>query len=101
MAELSVLHSGRQVKLVNYYAKVEFSRDELEKHTLTHDSPEKSKVLAKLVLEGQINSALRFLSETSTGGVLDPNPQPANLGSLPYSPIDDDVPESVFSEING
>ena len=37
----------------------------------THDWPEKSKVFTKLVLEGQINSALRFLSETSTGGVLD------------------------------
>ena len=60
----------------------------------TSDPPEKSKVFANLVLEGQINSALRFLSETSTGGVLEltddvmaqlkekhPNPQPATLGS--------------------
>ncbi|EDO48836.1 predicted protein [Nematostella vectensis] len=56
----------------------------------TSDSPERSKVFAKLVLEGQINSALCFLGETSTGGVLDltddvmdqlkakhPDPQPA------------------------
>ena len=60
----------------------------------TSDPPEKSKVFAKLVLEGQINSALSFLSETSTGGVLEltddvmaqlkekhPNPQPTT--SLP------------------
>ena len=80
----------------------------------TSDPPEKSKVFAKLVLEGQINSALGFLSETSTGGVLEltddvmaqlkekhPNPQPATLGSLLFGPIDDDIPESVYSEING
>ncbi|EDO37922.1 predicted protein [Nematostella vectensis] len=83
-------------------------------HLKTSDSPERSKVFAKLVLEGQINSALRFLGETSTGGVLDltddvmdqlkakhPDPQPAKLGSLLFGPIDDEVPESVYSEING
>ncbi len=56
--------------------------------------PDKAKVFAKLVLEGQINSALRFLSETSNGGVLTltddvmtqvkqkhPESQPAKLGS--------------------
>ena len=31
--------------------------------------PDRSKVFAKLVLEGQINSVLRFLSETTSGGV--------------------------------
>ena len=80
----------------------------------TFDQPEKSKIFAKLVLEGQINSALRFLSETSTGGVLEltddvmaqlkekhPNPQPTTLGSLLFGPINDDIPESVYSEING
>ena len=80
----------------------------------TSDPPEKSKVFAKLVLEGEINSALRFLSETSTGGMLEltddvmaqlkekhPNPQPTILGSLLLGPIDDDIPESVYSEING
>ena len=80
----------------------------------TFDQPEKSKIFAKLVLEGQINSALRFLSETSTGGVLEltddvmaqlkekhPNPQPTRLGSLLFGPINDDIPESVYSEING
>ena len=80
----------------------------------TSDPPEKSKVFAKLVLEGQINSALRFLSETSTGDVLEltddgmaqlkekhSNLQPTTLGSLIFQPIDDDIPESVYSEING
>ena len=33
-------------------------------------SPDKTKVFAKLVLEGQINAALRFVSESSSGGVL-------------------------------
>lgn len=64
----------------------------------TSDSPERSKVFAKLVLEGQINSALPLLGETSTGGVLELtedvmdllkekhlNPQPARMGSLLYS----------------
>ena len=33
-------------------------------------SPDKTKVFEKLVLEGQINAALRFVSESSSGGVL-------------------------------
>jgi len=69
------------------------------------------------VLEGQINSALRYLdylSETSTGGVLEltndvmdqlkekhPNPQSVKMGSLLFGPIDDDIPKCVYSEING
>ena len=57
---------------------------------------------------------LLILSETSTGGVLaltdevmaqlkekHPNPQPTALGSLLFGPINDDIPESVYSEING
>lgn len=78
------------------------------------DPPDKSKVFAKLVLEGQINAALRFVSETSSGGVLGltddvmaqlkekhPDPKPAKLGSLLFGPIDDAIPESLYSEING
>ena len=58
--------------------------------------PDRSKVFAKLALEGQINSALAellFLSETTSGGVRSltdevlsqlkqkhPNPQSAQLG---------------------
>ena len=34
------------------------------------DPPDKPKLFTKLVLEGQINSALRFLSESTSGGVL-------------------------------
>ena len=73
------------------------------------ESPDRSKVFAKLVLEGQINSALRFLSETSSGGVVSltdevmsqlkqkhPNPQSAKLDSLLLGPIDDQYPESVY-----
>ena len=78
------------------------------------EPPDRSKVFAKLVLEGQINSALRFLSETTSGGVLSltdevmsqlkqkhPNPQSAKLGSLLFGPIDDQYLETVYTEING
>ena len=30
-----------------------------------------------------------------------PNPQPAKLGSLLFGPIDDAIPETLYSEING
>ena len=30
-----------------------------------------------------------------------PNPQPTSLGLLLFGPIDNDLPESVYSEING
>ena len=76
--------------------------------------PDRSKVFAKLVLEGQINRALRFLSEKTSGGVLSltgevmsqlkqkhPNPQSAKLDSLLFGPIDDQYLESVYTEING
>ena len=66
------------------------------------------------MLEGQINAALRFVSESSSGGVLPltddvmaqlkekhPNPQPTKLGSLLFGSIDDEVPETLYSEING
>ena len=64
------------------------------------DPPDRSKVFAKLVLEGQIISALRFLNETTSGGVLALTdevmtqlkqkhsiPQPARLGSLLFRPL--------------
>ena len=73
--------------------------------------PDKTKVFAKLVVEGQINAALRFVSESSNGGVIPftddvmtqlkekhRNPQPAKLGSLLFGPIDD---ATLYSEING
>ena len=71
-------------------------------------------MFTKLVLEGQINSALRFLSESTSGGVLpltdevmaqlqlkQSNPQPAKSGSLLFGPIDDEFPKSSYSGING
>ena len=71
-------------------------------------------MFAKLVLEGQINAAVRFVSESSSGGVLPltddamvqlkekhPNPQLPKLGSLLFGPIDDAIPETLYSEING
>ena len=35
-----------------------------------NDPPNKARIFAKLVMEGQINSALRYLSEDDSGGVL-------------------------------
>ena len=35
-----------------------------------NDSPNKARIFAKLFMEGQINSALRYLSEHDRGGVL-------------------------------
>ena len=71
-------------------------------------------MFTKLLLEGQINSALRFLSETTSGGVLPltdqvigqlrlkhPNLQPAKSDLLLFGPIDDEFPESVYFGING
>lgn len=39
---------------------------------MASESADISKVFAKLVLEGQINSSLRFLNETTKGCVLAP-----------------------------
>ena len=78
------------------------------------DPPDKFKVFTKLLLEGQINSALRFLSESTSGGVLPltdqvmgqlrlkhPNLQPVKSDLLLFGPIDDEFPESVYFGING
>ena len=72
-------------------------------------SPDKAKVFAKLVLEGQINAVLRLVRELSSGGVLPltddlmaqleekyPNPQPAKLGSLLFGPMDDASPRNTL-----
>ena len=61
-----------------------------------------------------MNSALRFPSKTSKGGesaLIDdvmsqqrekrPRAQPAKLGSMLFGPIDNKIPESVYSEMNG
>ena len=84
------------------------------KHNKSANSQDKSKVFAKLVMEGRINSALRFLNESSNGGVLPltdnimsqlrekhPPPQPAKMGSLLFGPVVDDYPESIYNGIDG
>ena len=78
------------------------------------DPPNKSKVFAKLIMEGQINAALRFLNESTSGGVLSltddvmkllkekhPDSQSAKLGSNLFGPIEDVMPEAVYLQING
>ena len=78
------------------------------------DPPNKSKVFAKLIMEGQINAALRFLNESTSGGILSltddvmkqlkekhPDPQSAKLGSILFGPIKDVMPEAVYLQVNG
>ena len=70
----------------------------------TFDQMEKSKIFAKPVLEGQINSGgVLELTDDVMGQLKEkhPNPQPTTLGSLLFGPINDDIPESLYSEING
>ena len=77
------------------------------------DPPHKAKIFAKLVMEGQLNSALRCLTDDGCGGVLSlnddvmkhlhqkhPKAQPAKLGSLLFGPVDE-VHESAYNEITG
>ena len=78
-----------------------------------NDPPNKARIFAKLVTEGQINSALWYLSENDSGGVLPlindvvrqlkekhPDAQRAKLGSLLFGPVED-IPDSVYQGING
>ena len=78
-----------------------------------NDPPNKAKIFAKLVMEGQINSALRYLSENDGGGVLPltddvlqqlrekhPEAHEAKLGSLLFGPVED-FPDSIYQQING
>ncbi|CAB4036471.1 RNA-directed DNA polymerase from mobile element jockey-like, partial [Paramuricea clavata] len=66
------------------------------------EPPNKAKIFAKLVMEGQINSALRYLSEADCDGVLPltddvmrqlqekrPEAQEAKLGSLLFGPFEE------------
>ena len=77
-----------------------------------NDPLNKTHIFAKLVMEGQINSALRYLSEDDSGGVLPltddvlrqlrekhPDAQRAKLGSLLFGPVEY-IPDSVYQEIN-
>ena len=78
-----------------------------------NDPPNKAKIFAKLVMEGQISSALRYLSENDGGGVLPLTDdvlqqlrekhleaQEAKLGSLVFGPVED-FPDSIYQQING
>ncbi len=73
----------------------------------------RAKIFAKLVMEGQINSAMRFLNDDISGGVLPltddvmlqlrekhPEAQPAKSRVLLRGPTQD-IPESLYLAING
>ena len=77
------------------------------------DPPNKAKIFAKLVMEGQIHSALSYLSEEDYGGALPlseqvmeqladkhPKAQQAKLGSVLFGPVED-VPAILYQKING
>ena len=77
------------------------------------DPPNNAKIFAKLVMESQIHSALRYLSEEDCGGVLPlskqvmeqladkhPEAQQAKLGSVLFGPVED-VPAILYQQING
>ena len=78
-----------------------------------NDPPNKAKMFAKLVVEGQVNSTLQYLSEQDSGGILPPtddvmiqlqathpSAQRAQLGSLVFGPIID-IPHIIYHQING
>ena len=77
------------------------------------DPPNKAKIFAKLVMEGQIHSALSYLSEEDYGGALPlseqvmeqladkhPKAQQVKLGSVLFGPVED-VPAILYQQING
>ena len=77
------------------------------------DPPNRAKIFANLVMTGQVNLALRYLSDDQGGGILPlsddvmeqlkekhPEPQGVQLGSLLFGPIKD-VPDTLYYEING
>ena len=76
------------------------------------DPPNKAKIFAKLVMEGQIDSDLSYLSEEDYGGALllseqvmeladkHPKAQQAKLGSVLFGPVED-VPAILYQKING
>ncbi|PFX32600.1 hypothetical protein AWC38_SpisGene2570 [Stylophora pistillata] len=77
------------------------------------DPPNRAKIFANLVMKGQVNSALRYLSVDQGGGILPLSddvteqlkekhldPQGIQLGFLLFGPIED-VPDSMYYEING
>ena len=76
------------------------------------DPPNRAKIFANLVMTGQVNSALRYLSDDQGGGIFPlsddvmeqwkekhPEPQGIELGSLLFGPIKDSV-LTLYYEIN-
>ena len=76
--------------------------------------PNTAKVFANLVMSGQINSALRYLSDNQGGGVLPlnddvmrqlkekhPNPQEACFGLPLLFGQMEDIPDLIYQQING
>ena len=93
--------------LINHYWK------RLGNSRRATDPPNRAKIFANLVMTGQVNSALRYLSDDQGGGILPlsddvmeqlkekhPEPQGVQLGSLLFGPIKD-VPDTLYYEING
>ena len=85
----------------------------IQKSSRNSDPPNKARIFAKLVMEGQINPALRFLSEAESGGVLPltkdvmrqlrekhPEAQKASLSALLFGPVEE-IPDSAYQQING
>ena len=78
-----------------------------------YSPPNRAKIFAKLVMEGQISSVMRFLNDDISGGVLPltddvmlqlrekhPEPQPIKSKVLLRGAVQD-IPDSLFLEING
>ncbi|CAH3115014.1 unnamed protein product [Pocillopora meandrina] len=78
-----------------------------------NDPPNREKIFANLVMTGQVNSTLRYLSNDQGRGILPlsddvmgqlkekhPEPQGVQLGSLLFGPTKD-VPDTLYYEING
>ena len=76
------------------------------------DPPNKAKIFSNLVMAGQVNSALRYLSGDEGGGILPlnddvmtqlrekhPAPQEARIGNLPFGPMEE-VPMAIYQQID-
>ena len=76
-------------------------------------APNREKTFDKHFMEGQINSAMRFLNDDACGGVLPltddvmlqlrqkhPEAQEAKIETLLHGPVHE-IPESLYLEING
>ena len=85
----------------------------IQKSRKNSDPPNEARVFAKLVMDGQIISALRFLSEAESGGVLPltedvmrqlrekhAEEQKTSLGALLFGPVEE-IPDSAYQQING